>query len=68
MHCAVDELTPEMCKIWYSTERSKYRWTLHIDSSEDGAFSGDADSLEQAMRDIEHCFGLFKTREERIPT
>jgi len=44
-----------MLRIWHSEHVDQYRWVLTFDTPERDVFHGNATTLEQAMRDVEHC-------------
>jgi len=55
-----DAVSHPICQIWFSEHVSQYRWVLNCGAAVDEIFAGNAESLEQAMRDIDICRGIFE--------
>lgn len=55
-----DAVSQPICRIWFSEHVSQYRWILNFGTEEHEIFTGNAKSLEQAMRDIDICRGIFE--------
>ena len=52
---AADSSSQPVLRIWRSEHVDLFRWVLTFGRGADDVFHGNARSLEQAMRDIEHC-------------
>ena len=52
---AADRQTDLVLQIWRSEHVDQYRWVLTFGLAEHEVFHGNAESFNQAMRDIEHC-------------
>lgn len=62
-HYAEDHQIEPVLKIWKSEYVDQYRWVLTFGASEYEVFHGNATSLEQAMRDIDHCRRIYESRD-----
>ena len=49
-------------RIWHSEHVDQYRWVLTYGSLEHEVFHGNAQSFEQAMRDVERCRRIHDER------
>lgn len=56
----VDVMKAPICKIWFSEHVLQYRWVLNFGTEAHEVFTGNAKSLEQAMRGIDICRGIFE--------